>query len=185
MKPFSFLLLFPLLLCNDLKAQDSTFSATKKHSYRHGLELSPLSPVMNIYGVLYSYGITKKDWLVGGPVYMRIKYDFGNTNAWALIIGYRRYFWKNLHLEYQLYPTYDAFYESIEKKTYSSFDIWNEFRFGYKFDFKIKKAPLYLNLQWPFGFGLYASNKPKSFREAENKNRFFYFPPMFFFGIRF
>jgi hypothetical protein len=140
---------------------------------------------MNIYGVLYSYGITKKDWLVGGPVYMRIKYDFGHTDAWALIVGYRRYLWRNLHLEYQLYPTYDDFYESNEDRIYSSFDLWNEFRLGYKFDFRIKKAPLYLNLQWPFGFGLYASNKPQSFKDAEQKNRFFYFPPMIFVGIRF
>jgi hypothetical protein len=176
---------FVLFIGTSCCSQETLLTTNKNNFYRHGVELSPLSPVMNIYGVLYSYGITKKDWLVAGPVYMRIKYDFGNTDAWALIVGYRRYLWRNLHLEYQLYPTYDDFFESRENKIYSSFDVWNEFRLGYKVDFRIKKAPLYLNVQWPFGFGLFASNKPQSFKEAEKLNRFFYFPPMIFAGFRF
>jgi hypothetical protein len=174
-----------LLTANAVKGQDTSSAKSNDYYYRHGIEASPLSPVMNIYGVLYSYGITRNDYLVGGPVYMRIKYDFGNTNAWALIVGYRRYLWKNLHIEYQLYPTYDDFYESVEKIVYPSFDLWNEFRLGYRCDFKIKQAPLYMNIQWPLGFGLYASNKPESFKKAENEDRFFYFPPMIFLGARF
>jgi hypothetical protein len=114
-----FCFLFMLFVCNRNFGQDSLLTTNKNNFYRHGIELSPLSPVMNIYGVLYSYGITKKDWLVGGPVYMQIKYDFGHTDAWALIVGYRRYLWRNLHLEYQLYPTYDDFYERNEDRIYT------------------------------------------------------------------
>jgi hypothetical protein len=83
---------FVLFIGTSCCSQETLLTTNKNNFYRHGVELSPLSPVMNIYGVLYSYGITKKDWLVAGPVYMRIKYDFGNTDAWALIVGYRRTF---------------------------------------------------------------------------------------------
>lgn len=91
---------------------------------------------------------------------MNIRFDVGETRAGALILSYRYYIWKALHIEYQLWPTYDFFWKKNEGKTYESFDVWNEFRFGYRFDFEIGSAPLSLNLQWPFGFGLYASNKP-------------------------
>ena len=148
-------------------------------------EFSPMSPMMNIYGVYYTKHFTEKDVWMAGAAYMRIPYDFGHTNAPALIGGYRRYLWKNLHVEYQLWPTYDWFYESNEDKVYESFDIWNEFRVGYHFDFKVAELPMFVNVQWPLGFGLYASNKPESFKENEKEERFFYFPPMVFLGIRF
>ena len=41
-----------------------------------------------------------------------------------------------------------------------------------------------MNPQMAFGFGLYASNKPRSFKEEEKRNRFFY-APLVFLGVRF
>lgn len=156
-------------------------------SAQNAIEISPLSPVMNIYAFHYNHLLTDKDEMMIGPTYMRIKYDFGHTDAGGLILGYRKYFYKKAHIEYQIWPIYDNFYESVEDKRYKSFDIWNEFRIGYLFDFKVLNKDLYVNVQWPFGFGLYASNKPESFKkmEKEGDNRFFYFPPLIFTGIRF
>jgi len=171
-------LLFPL------KAQEGdslSFITEKKHS----VDTCPISPLINIYGVHYNYKLSPKDELICGLSYMRIQYDFGNTNSPALIAGYRRYLWRNLHAEYQIWPCYDEFYEKNEKKYYKGFDIWNEFRLGYQFDFQLYGKPCYLSFQWPFGFGLYAGNKPKSFTDYEKDNRFFYQFPLFFTGIRF
>jgi hypothetical protein len=123
--------------------------------------------------------------MILGSAYTNIHFDFGNTNAATIVLGYRRYFWKNLHIEYQLWPDYDRFYEKNESKYYNGFDLWNELRLGYKLDFSILEFPCFINFQWPFGFGIYAQNKPESFKEHEEKNRFFYFPPMFFLGVRF
>ncbi len=36
-----------------------------------------------------------------------------------------------------------------------------------------------------FGFGLYAQNKPESFKQQEEEERFFWYPPMFFIGFKF
>lgn len=152
---------------------------------KHAVDVSPLSPFIDIYGVHYIYRFSPKDELITGLSYMNIHYDFGYTNSPALIIGYRRYLWKNLHVEYELWPCYDEFYESYEQKYYQSFDLWNEFRIGYRFDFKVAERSFYLNLQWPFGFGLYAGNKPEKFMDQQEKERFFYFPPLFFVGMRF
>jgi len=161
---------------------DSTLTT---ESYKYSIDTSPLSPLFKIYGVHYNYRFEPKSEIILGLSYMNIHYDFGNTNAPAIIIGYRRYIWKKLHFEYQLWPTYDNFYEKNEDKYYKSFDLWNEFRLGYQFDFTVSEFPLYINLQWPFGFGLFASNKPDSFKEFEKDNRFFYFPPLIFLGIKF
>lgn len=148
------LLLSFFLNLNVLNGQEIN-SSNIKETYKHSIDFSPLSPLFKIYGVHYSYHFSQKDELILGAAYMNIHYDFGNTNAPTLILGYRRNLWKKLHLEYQLWPTYDNFYEKNENEYYKSYDIWNEFRLGYKFDFTISKLPLYINLQWPFGFGLY------------------------------
>lgn len=169
-----------------VKAGNNTIKdSLQKAEYRHSIDFSPISPLIKIYGIHYNYKIAPKDELIAGLGYMNIHFDFGNTNSPALILGYRRYLWKNLHIEYQLWPCYDEFWEKNERKIYKSFDVWNEFRFGYQFDFHLAKLPCYASLQWPFGFGLYASNKPESFKEHEKSNRFFYQFPLIFTGIRF
>ena len=47
--------------------------------------------------------------------------------------------------------------------------------------------PFFVSAQWPFGFAIYASNKPQSFKDFEKKNdnRFFYKAILVFIGIRF
>lgn len=150
---------------------------------RHSIEVSPISPFIRIYAVHYGYMLTPRDELVVGPAYMNIRYDFGHTNAAALILGYRRYLWKNLHLEYQLWPIYDWFWEAGEEKVYPSFDLWNEARLGYRFDFHLGEVQLYVTPQWAFGFGLYAQNKPASFEAARRENPIFT-APLLFLGVK-
>ncbi len=152
---------------------------------KHALEISPLSPFIHIYALQYGYQFTPKDELIVGLSYMNIRYDFGSTHAPGCIAGYRRFLWKNLHVEYQLWPAYDSFYEKNEGKYYRSFDVWNEMRLGYQFDVEISNVPIFISVQWPFGFGLYASNKPQSFKDHEKENRFFCFPPLLFVGMLF
>lgn len=67
------------------------------------------------------------------------------------------------------------------------FDLWNEFRLGYVWDFQVGSIPAFINVQWPFGFALYSdgSAKPESFKQHVKENPFFDFPPMFFLGVRF
>lgn len=159
-----------------------------RETYRHALDFSPMSPMMNIYAIHYYYSFTPKDVGIIGPSYMRIQFEgIGHTDAPGFIIGYRRYLWRGLHLDYQLMPMWDQFYEENEDKTYQGFDLWNEFRFGYVFDFNIGKMPAFVSVQWPFGFALYSDpdGKPQSFKDHAEENPYFYFPPLLFVGLRF
>ena len=153
--------------------------------YRHSIDFSPMSPLFRIYALQYNYHLSAKDELIFGAAYTNIRWDIGSTNAASLILGYRRFIWGNLHLEYQLWPDYDWYYDKTQDKYYPGFDLWNEFRLGYRFDFTLFDQPWYINIQWPFGFGLYAQNKPESFKQQEEEEPFFYFPPMFFVGFKF
>jgi hypothetical protein len=157
-------------------------------TFRHSLDFSPLSPLFNIYAIHYCYKITPSSELIAGPLYMNIPYkDIGHTNAPGFILGYRRYIWKSLHIDYQLMPGWDRFYEENERKTYRGFDLWNEFRLGYSWDFTVGSLPLFVNVQWPFGFALYSDpdGKPESFKKHAKEEPFFYYPAMVFVGIRF
>ena len=163
----------------------SADSTTGNRAHNSAIDLCPVSPLFKIYAVQYSYRMSGRSEIVLGLDYTNIYYEnVGNTNAGGIILGYRHYLWNNLHVEYQLWPTWDNFYEKNEMKYYRSLDLYNEFRLGYQWDFSISDVPFYVNLQWPFGFGLYASNKPQSFKDKEKKDPFFYFPPLFFLGVR-
>ncbi|MGE5351382.1 MAG: hypothetical protein ACM3P0_04810 [Acidobacteriota bacterium] len=182
----SLCVLIVLLTSAGLKAQAAAVTDTS--CYKHSIEFSPMSPFINIYGIQYGYSFDEKNDLILGLAYMSIPHEnVGRTHASNLIVGYRRNFGSGWHAEYSLYPTYDNYFETNEKKYYNSFDLWNEFRFGYQYDFNISQIPVFVKAQIPFGFALYAQNKPKSFRDMEKKgdNRFFYKAVLVYFGIRF
>lgn len=153
------------------------------------VELSPLSPLFRIYVIEYCHRVAPHGEFMAGPYYANIHYeDIGHTNAPGFLIGYRQYVWGKLHIEYQLMPQWDRFYEENEDRLYPrGFDLWNEFRLGYTWDFKIGSLPMFVNAQWPLGFALYSddSAKPESFKKHVEEEPLFYFPPMFFVGARF
>ena len=191
MKPFiiSIALFCGILVRINLSHAEISRDSTRTKVYRHAVDFCPLSPVLGIYAIHYTRKISPRSEIIAGPSYMNIKYeDIGHTNAPGFIVGYRRYFWKNLHMDYQLMPMWDRYYEMNEDKTYPvGFDLWNEFRLGYSFDFSISNLPLFLNVQWPLGFILYSDSgaKPESFKQHAREHPLFYFPPFFFVGVRF
>ena len=158
-------------------------------NYLHSVDLCPMSPLFRIYAIHYSYRITPKSEIILGPYYANIQFpDIGNTDAPGFIVGYRHYLWESIHIDYQLMPQWDRFYEKNENKKYPvGFDLWGEFRLGYVYDFTIAGTPAFINFQWPFGFALYSddSAKPESFKKKARENPYFYFPPLFFIGVRF
>ena len=168
-------------------AQFDTLTPIRQH-YSHSLDFSPLSPLFGIYALQYTYKLTESSSIIAGPLYMRIVYkNVGNTDAPGFLLGYRHYLWKQLHVEYQLMAGWDRFYEQNEKKRYQGFDLWNELRVGYVWDFELGAIPAFVTVQWPFGFALYSDSKgkPESFKQLVKDDPFFYFPPFFFLGVRF
>ncbi len=191
----AFVLLFysvPLLALDTLETRER----------KHSLELSPLSPAFRIYAIQYAYHPDPENvWMLGlsyadipqkppaekEPAWMNILItantitkDVGVNHSWTLFFGYKRYLFGNFHLEYQLWPGYNSFYSTTERKYYNGFDLWNEFRFGYTFVFE--DSPLYINLQYLVGFGLIEGNKPADFGDGANP---VFRAPVFFLGWKF
>jgi hypothetical protein len=155
-----------------------------RHLHPHSLEASPISPLFDIYALQYLHGLGSNGEGILGLAYTAVEYDFGRNHAPTVILGYRHYFWRELHAEYQLWPAYNFFYGKDEDRYYNGFDLWNEFRAGYAWDFRFRGQPFYVNLQVLAGFGLYEGNKPESFREEAEENPLFV-APVFFLGWRF
>jgi hypothetical protein len=160
---------------------------------KNSIVTDPLLPLFNSFALVYESIHSKNNGFVLGFWYGKVTATYpkgleypGYAHNFAPILGYRRYFWKNLHAEYQLYPGYTNFFEENEGKHYHSFSLFTELRVGYKFDFNIKRLPLTLNLQWPIGTSLYESNEPDSFREILKQDPIFYlFFPNIYIGFRF
>ncbi len=172
-----------MLLFTVLPAFSQEDKATTS-ALKHAIETSPLMPLFNIWGVQYQYQLSPNNNLTLGLAYQNIKYKEGRSHSPTIIIGYRRYFWKGLHLEYQLWPAYNSYYENNEQKYYKGFELWNEFRAGYTFNFKIGNIHLSLSPQIIGGFGLYPGNKPESFLKQVKEEPLFIYP-IIFIGYRF
>jgi hypothetical protein len=155
-----------------------------ERTYKNAIDFCPVTPMVGIWGIQYSRLLGPKDHLMLGFAYMNIKYDSGRSHAPTFIIGDKHYFWKGLHLEYELMPSYNAYWEFHEKKYYKGPELWNEFRPGYTIDFSVADVPLYIDLQFAAGFALYGGNKPDSFKRQVKKEPLF-LSPLFFLGWRF
>lgn len=163
-------------------ALPTTETQTTRH--KHAIDFCPLSPLFNIYAVQYFNSITEKDKLLLGLAYMNIRYEDGTSHAPSILMGYKRYLWKGWHVEYQLWPAFNAYWEKNEEKYYKGFELWNEFRSGYTIDLTIGDQPLYINPQVLFGFGLVQGNKPESFKKTAKEEPLF-IAPLIFLGVKF
>jgi hypothetical protein len=153
---------------------------------RSAVEFSPVSPFIRIYAAQYARRLTDRDELILGGAYANIKYDDGQSHAPTAIIGYRRYVWRKAHVEYQLWPSYNWYWEENEEKYYPGAELWNEFRFGYTFDFHIRRTPWFVNVQYLVGWGLYGDeSKPQSWKDQVAREGEVFQAPMFFMGWRF
>ncbi|HET9136525.1 MAG TPA: hypothetical protein VFO76_07805 [Candidatus Kapabacteria bacterium] len=165
------------------KVTDTVVAESK---YKQAIDFSPLSPAFRIYAVQYTYEFSEKNEVMLGLAYVNVtNKDIGINHDPTIVVGYRRYLWKKLHLEYQLWPGYNHYFSIPENTYFDGFDLWNEFRLGYRMDFHISTLPVYLNYQVLAGFGLYGGNKPQSFKDWAKRQPFFFVAPVLFMGIRF
>ncbi|MDV7395577.1 hypothetical protein RZS08_29585, partial [Arthrospira platensis SPKY1] len=91
-----------------------------------------------------------------------------------------------MHVEYQLYPGYAKYYEENEQQFYKSFNLFNELRVGYRFNFRFFKLPFMINMQFPVGFTIIDTHEPSTFKDIRKQDPVFYiFYPNLYLGIRF
>ena len=177
-----------LLLAAPAWAQSDTReeSARSMALEKSAIEFSPLSPLVNIYAVQYAHRLGERNELLVGAAYANIKYDQGRSHAPTGIVGYRRYLWRKAHVEYQLWASYNWYYENVERRYYEGAELWNEFRPGYTFDFHLGGKPIFFNIQYLIGFGLYGDeSKPQSWKDQRDAEGELFTAPMVFMGWRF
>jgi hypothetical protein len=146
------------------------------------LETSAIDPFFSIYFLRCHIEASPKDAFLFGAYYLYSEKTFsgqaypGTYSGFAPIVGYRRFLWNRLYLEYQLFPMYADYRDSEGRAEAEGFELWNELHLGYRLDFRLGGIPLFLNLQGLVGICLLKTDEPPEFRAVEESNPAFYFP---------
>jgi hypothetical protein len=140
-----------------LLGSSQAFSQISSESpIKWGLEtelVQPFLPTVNIIRLQATRTITKPeskmkgDLLFGMYIRPNVKHDVvEKINEYMLILGYRQYFWKGLHLEAKANVGYAWGTKNlIDAKDYETSTIFWESNLGYKFNLTNKtKSSLYL-----------------------------------------
>jgi hypothetical protein len=175
-----------VLVYSVAEAQTSEEASRTIARETNAIEFSPVSPFIRIYAAQWARRLDDRNELLLGFAYTNVKYDHGQSHAPTGILGYRLYLWKKAHFEYQLWPSYNWYYETDEMKYYEGAELWNEFRPGYTFDFHLGSTPVFVNVQYLIGFGLYGDqSKPQSWKDQRDEEGELFMMPVAFMGWRF
>lgn len=157
---------------------------------KQSVETFPIMAAFGVYSLQYVYDWTENDSLILGLAYVNSTVSnqknevIGQFFAPTIPIGYRRYLLGNFHVEYQLWPAYNCYFDKTEDKFYNGFDLYSELRAGYRLDLKFGNTPFFLNLQYVYGIGLIPGNKPESFIKVAEESPPFHVPSISV-GIKF
>jgi hypothetical protein len=126
------------------------------------IETSLTFPINRIYMVNMAYSFKDKNEILFGYAFQNWKNvsakPMGQAHANTITIGYRYYFWRGLNSELMLFPAYNKFESFVDNKSYSGFEIWSEYRLGYKFDVNTNLCNFYINIQPGVGHAIYMQN---------------------------
>ncbi len=144
-----------------VSAQESTMQN------RWSLETSlTFAPAAQIYMLKASYQFSEKSELGFGPAFQNWKNTDeaprGQANAYTLLLSYRYFFWKNFHVELELWPAYNHFNSFVDGTTYKGLELWVEYKVGYKAGITNN---LYINFQPGLAHGLWMQNRWPEFKE--------------------
>ena len=156
------LMLFVTLIFFNIKAFSQTSSTFPK---KWGIEtelIQPLIPDVGIIRIQATRTITadqsklRGNLLIGAYIRPNVKHNIvEKINEYLLIIGYRQFLWKGLHLETKSNLGYSWGTKNLEDgKDYNNLSWFWEANVGYKFNFlKKQKFNFYINPQ----FGILSS----------------------------
>lgn len=156
-------LAFLLLVCPVFTVSAQNPDRQAKWSLETSLTFAPAA---QIYMLKASLSISERSELGFGPAFQNWKNTdkepLGQANAYTLLLSYRYFFWKNFHVELELWPAYNHFNSFVDGKTYKGFELWVEYKVGYKA--AITKN-LYISLQPGLAQGLWMQNRWPDFKE--------------------
>ncbi len=186
------IILLSILFClNRNLYSSSNDQTTNNNIYYNSVAIKPIDLFLSIYSLQYERQLDAGDEVILGLNYLGNNSGSGYPGTfrlYSLTTGYRRYLWEGLYAEYLLMPSYASYNDTNANIQSGSFEIWNEFHFGYRFELKLFNIPFFITPHVLIGFCLYRSNQPQSFKAADENNFYpnlLYVYPNVSFGVRF
>ncbi len=141
----------------------ASFAQTVETRSKWSIGTSITYPLSNIYLLQINYRLNEKHEVFFGPCFQNFKHESFTVNAYTLLLGYRYFIWKGLHVESEVYPAYNNIYSNVTQRHYPGIEMWGELKAGYQFNFYGNR--LYIQPAPGIGFGLFQNNKPPNFDE--------------------
>ena len=187
-KDFSHLIfiVFWVFLIFSIPVSAQEQSKQKKWSLETSLTFAPAA---QIYMLKTSYQFSENSVLGLGTAFQnwknKDKTPQGQAHAYTLLLSYRYFFWKNFHLELELWPAYNHFNSFVDGKTYKGLELWAEYKVGYKLNLT---NHWYINLQPGLAHGFWMQNKWPEFKDYTTRDmimKTFVFVPQVMLGWNF
>ena len=145
----------------------STVLIAGESSSNWSISTSLTFPLARIYTLHLSYMFADNNELFFGPCFQNFSHDSFTVYAYTLILGYRHYFWKGLFAEAELYPAYNSIWSKVTESYYPGYEMWGEFKVGYKIP--LWNSKYYLQPAPGIGFGFFRTNSPPNYyKEIES-----------------
>lgn len=141
----------------------NSYTQTDETPSKWSIGTSITYPLASIYLVQINYRPNEKHEVFFGPCFQNFKHESFAVNAYTIILGYRYFFWKGLHVEAEVYPAYNNIYSNVAQRRYPGIEMWGELKLGYQLNFCRNR--LFIQPAPGIGFGLFQSNKPPNFDE--------------------
>jgi hypothetical protein len=141
-------------------------SGQEPEAERHGtgwsVGTSVTYPIVRIYQLHIGRAPTDRHEVTFGPAYQNFTSGSITSHAYTLVLGYRYYLWRGLHVESEWWPAYDPIHSSLTDRRYPGVELWTELKVG-------SKLPMYrgrfIQPSPGVGFGIFRTNPPPEFWE--------------------
>jgi hypothetical protein len=129
---------------------------------RWSLGTSLTYPLAGIYQLQINYMASDRHEFVIGPAYQNFRSGSVTSHAYTVILAYRYYLWRGLHVESEWWPAYNSMHSSITDSRYPGVEMWTELKVGYKLHVS---RHLYIKPAPGVGVGILRTNRPPGFEE--------------------
>ena len=159
------------------EAQTSQPGADDEAGWSVGTSLT--YPVVRIYPFHINRRLDARREIFFGPAYQGWTSGTITSDVYNIVVGYRHYLWRGLHVELELWPGWGHWYSTVTDRRYPGWELWAEPKIGYRFHLTPR---LYLQPAPGVGFGIFRTNRPPRFGEDIDSP---IFVPQLILGVKF
>ncbi|TVR60616.1 MAG: hypothetical protein EA422_13595 [Gemmatimonadales bacterium] len=136
-------------------------------------------PVVRIFPVHINRRLDARREIFFGPAYQGWTSGTITSDVYNILLGYRHYLWRGLHVELELWPGWGHWYSTVTDRRYAGWELWAEPKIGYRFHLTPR---FYLQPAPGVGFGIFRTNRPPRFDEDIDSP---IFVPQLILGVKF